>query len=256
MGTSLFFNKQKRKTAVCLHSLTECPATCVRHLTWLLLQYPRGREQCISYMNTDPECLMFIFRTKLIKINIENLNGFALVINWSAEFLTQLTDGKDTPWTVDVSSFLLLKHASQVALVVNNPPANVGDIRDVGSVPGLGRSPDRGRDNPLQYSCLENSMDRGAWRATIHGIARVGYDWSDFSSVQLLSHVQLFVTPWTAMPGLPVHHQLLEFTQTRVHWVGDAIQPSHPLSSPSPPALSLSQHQGHTNTHTHTYMHG
>ena len=45
-------------------------------------------------------------------------------------------------------------------------------------------------------------------------------------------------------PGLPVHHQLPEFTQTHVHWVGDAIQPSHPLLSPSPPALNLSQHQG------------
>ena len=45
-------------------------------------------------------------------------------------------------------------------------------------------------------------------------------------------------------PGLPVHHQLLEFTQTPVRWVGVAIQPSHPLSSPSPPALNLSQHQG------------
>ena len=46
-----------------------------------------------------------------------------------------------------------------------------------------------------------------------------------------------------SMPGLPVHHQLPEFTQTHVHWVGDAIQPSHPLSSPSPPAPNLSQHQ-------------
>ena len=45
-------------------------------------------------------------------------------------------------------------------------------------------------------------------------------------------------------PGLPVHHQLLEFTQTHVHCVGDAIHPSHPLSSPFPPAFSLSQHQG------------
>ena len=45
-------------------------------------------------------------------------------------------------------------------------------------------------------------------------------------------------------PGLPVHHQLLEATQTHVHWVSDATQPSHPLSSPSPPALNLSQHQG------------
>ena len=45
-------------------------------------------------------------------------------------------------------------------------------------------------------------------------------------------------------PGLPVHHQLPEFTQTHVHWVGDTIQPPHPLSSPSPPAFNLSQHQG------------
>ena len=48
-------------------------------------------------------------------------------------------------------------------------------------------------------------------------------------------------------PGLPVHHQLLESTQTYVHWVSDAIQPSHPLSSPSPPAFNLSQHQGLSN---------
>ena len=45
-------------------------------------------------------------------------------------------------------------------------------------------------------------------------------------------------------PGLPIHHQLPEFTQTNIHWVGDAIQPSHPLSSPSPPTFNLSQHQG------------
>ena len=47
-----------------------------------------------------------------------------------------------------------------------------------------------------------------------------------------------------SMTGLPVHHQLQEFTQTHVHWVSDVIQPSHPLSSPSPPAYNLSQHQG------------
>ena len=56
------------------------------------------------------------------------------------------------------------------------------------------------------------------------------------SSVQSLSHVRLFATPWIAAPGLPVHHQLPEFTQTHAHWVGNAIQPSHPISSPSPPA--------------------
>ena len=66
-----------------------------------------------------------------------------------------------------------------------------------------------------------------------------------FSSVQSLTLVWLFVTPWIpARQASLVHHQLLEFTQTHVHWVGDAIQPSHPLSSPSPPALSPSQHQG------------
>ena len=63
-----------------------------------------------------------------------------------------------------------------------------------------------------------------------------------FNSVQLLSRVRFFVTPWT--PGFPVHHQLLELAQTHVHRVGDAIQPSHPLLTPSPPAFNLSQHQG------------
>ena len=62
--------------------------------------------------------------------------------------------------------------ASQVALMVKNPPANAGDIRDTGSIPGLGRSPRGGNGNPLQYSCLENSMDRGAWWATAHGVTK------------------------------------------------------------------------------------
>ena len=56
-------------------------------------------------------------------------------------------------------------------LVVKNPPANVGDIRDLGSIPGSGRFHGGGNGNPLQYSCLENPMDKGAWRATVHGIA-------------------------------------------------------------------------------------
>ena len=66
--------------------------------------------------------------------------------------------------------------ASQVALVVKNPPANAGDVRDLGSIPGLGRSFGEGHGNPIQYSCLENSMDRGAWWATVHGLQRVGHD--------------------------------------------------------------------------------
>ena len=63
-------------------------------------------------------------------------------------------------------------------------------------------------------------------------------------SVQLLSHVRFCDHMNHSTPGLPVHHQLPEFTQTHVHWVADAIQPFHPLSSPSPPAINLSQHQG------------
>ena len=66
---------------------------------------------------------------------------------------------------------------------------------------------------------------------------------SQFSSVAQLCPTLCDPTD-CSMPGLPVHHQLLEFTQTHVHRGGDAIQPSHPLSSPSPPAFNLSQHQG------------
>ena len=55
--------------------------------------------------------------------------------------------------------------------VVKNPPANAGNIRDVGFIPGLGRSPGGGHGNPLQYSCLENPMDRGAWQATVYRVA-------------------------------------------------------------------------------------
>ena len=62
--------------------------------------------------------------------------------------------------------------ASQMALVVKNLPANAGDTRDVGSVLRSGKSPGGGNGNPLQYSCLENSMDRGAWWATAHGVAK------------------------------------------------------------------------------------
>jgi len=56
--------------------------------------------------------------------------------------------------------------------VIKNPPASAGDIKDVGSIPGLGRSPGGGHGNPLQDSCLENPMDRGARQATVHGVTK------------------------------------------------------------------------------------
>ena len=76
-----------------------------------------------------------------------------------------------------------------VVLVVKNPLANAGDIRDVGSIPGSGRSPREGRGNPLQYSCLENPMDRGPWQATVHGVANESY--------------KTETTPWTAAYQAP-----------------------------------------------------
>ena len=111
-------------------------------------------------------------------------------------------------------------------------------------------------------------MDREAWRAAVHRVTRSRTwlsDWSDlischkqytcicFNKNTVVCSVQLSPVAQScptlcdpinhSTPGLPVHHQLLEFTQSHVHWVGDAIQPSHPLLSPSPPAPNLSQHQ-------------
>ena len=81
------------------------------------------------------------------------------------------------------------------------------------------------------------------WNVTpLQFSAQISINGQSVSSVT--QYVQLCDPMVRSTPGLPVHHQLPEFTQTHVHWVGDAIQPCHPLSSPSPPALNLSQHQG------------
>ena len=131
-----------------------------------------------------------------------------------------------------------------------------------------------GNGTPLQYSCLENPMDRGAWWAAVHGVAK---NWTWLSDFTFTFHFHALedmatyssVLAWrilgteepsglpsmgshrvrhdwsdlAAAAGLPIHHQLQEFTQTHLHRVGNAIQPSHPLSSPSPPASNPSQHQ-------------
>jgi len=156
----------------------------------------------------------------------------------------------------------------------------------MGLILGLGRSPGGGHGNPLQYSCLENPKDRGAWGAPVNrgtqsqtwleqlstcthtfelklgltssSLLLVKTSWGvvfsngvirDFwHSVEFSSVPQSCPTLCHPMdcstPGFPVHHQLPELTQTHVHWVGDAIQPSHLLLSPSPPAFNLSQYQG------------
>ena len=195
----------------------------------------------------------------------------------------------------------------------------------MGSVPGSGRYPGGGRSNPVQCSCLEDSMCRGACWATVHEVAKgphahthththiythththstspsllciqiqlsfpsvplsgevdaltvnrdqtyplvqstpqallcplqvgcvhrpqMGRGFASPTPVQfslvIQSHLTLCDPMNRSTPGLPVHHQLPEFTQTHAHRVGDAIQPSHPLSSPSPPAPNPSQNQG------------
>ena len=75
--------------------------------------------------------------------------------------------------------------AFQVALAVKNPVANIGDIRDEGLIPGLGRSPGGEHGNPLQYSCLKNPMERGAWRATVHGVQGVRHNWSGLACMHI-----------------------------------------------------------------------
>ena len=138
-------------------------------------------------------------------------------------------------------------------LVVKNPPANVGDMRYAGSIPGSGRFPGEGHGSSLQYSCLENP-----WTEEPGGLHAIGVAESLTWLKQLSIHtelgefqsssVQLCLTLCDPMdcstPGFPVHHQLPELAQTHSHWISDAIQPSHPLSSPSPPAFNLSQHKG------------
>ena len=82
--------------------------------------------------------------------------------------------------------------ASQLALVVKNSPANEGDIRDIDSIPGSGRSPGGGHGNTLQYFCLENPMARGAWWAIVHGAAK-----SQTRLKQLSTHARIHTHTYT-----------------------------------------------------------
>ena len=90
-----------------------------------------------------------------------------------------LQQPKQNPSPVEKQGF------SQVVLVVKNLLAKTRDVRDPGLIPRLGRSPGEGNVNPLQYSCLENSMDRGAWQATIH---RVSKSWMQLKRLRMNTH--------------------------------------------------------------------
>ena len=100
------------------------------------------------------------------------------ILKWApfsspGEFLTQGSNLGLLHWQMDSLPLSLQGSPTvQVALVVKNPPDNAGGVRDTGLIPGWGRSPGGGHGNPLHYSYLENSMDRGAWRATVHRVAK------------------------------------------------------------------------------------
>ena len=95
--------------------------------------------------------------------------------------------------------------------------------------------------------CITETRSRKHWCVyMMMKVARQGTGSSSSSVAQLCPTLCNPID--CSMPGFPVHYELPDFTQTHVHWVGDAIQPSHPLMSPSPPAFHLSQHQGHQST--------
>ena len=78
----------------------------------------------------------------------------------------------------------IIVHSIVVVLVVKSPPANAGDVTDVGWIPGSRRTPGGEHGNPLQCSCLENPLDRGAWWAAVRGSQRVGHSWRDLACRQ------------------------------------------------------------------------
>ena len=99
---------------------------------------------------------------------------------------------------------------------VKNLPDNAGDLRDVGSTSGLGRSPRRGNGNPLQYSCLENSIDRGLWQATVHGVAKSSAWLSDWACMNL----KIRSLKWTAY--FTLSHHTIKILKVKV---SNSLQP-------------------------------
>ena len=117
-----------------------------------------------------------------------------------------------------LSSSLL---CSQVALLVKTC-LPIQETRDTDSIPGLGRSPGEGNSNPLQYSCLENSMDRGIWWATVHGVAK-SWIWLKWLSTSLLAPNHELGKPWDTLSSVQFSHSVMS----------DSLQP-HELQHTRP----------------------
>ena len=97
---------------------------------------------------------------------------FTYIISKSSQWSNEIDIYEGTETQRGQVTCLGLPRDPQVALVIKNLSASPGDLRDMGSIPGLGRFPEGGHDNPLEYSCLENPMDRGAWQAIVHSIKK------------------------------------------------------------------------------------
>ena len=161
-----------------------------------------------SHMNCS-DCCLFPSVHSGIKLSLSGLEQFDVSSSQPWKVPGVLPLESDIQWrgiTIhnwDLSALFRpiyrLIWASHVVLVVKNPPASAGGAWDQGLIPGSGRSPGGGHGNPLQYSCLENPMDRGAWWAMIHGVAKSRTQRSD-------SHIDCFM--WELTERLHFHFLL------------------------------------------------
>ena len=123
-----------------------------------------------------------------------------------------------------------------MVLELKNLPANAGDIRDAGSVPGSGRSPGGGHGNPFQYSCLENPMDRGAWQAMVHRVAR-SQTWLKqlsmraYKLLESRKSVEVRNNHWEVHTLRANRHGKRSYSESTepTNWVEEKVLPSIPL---------------------------
>ena len=127
--------------------------------------------------------------------------NFFIFLNWNS-ILKQKFPLPSNPPSQWLAATLLLSVSVNfpAGSVIKNPPANAGDPRDAGLIPGSGRSFGEGNGNPLQDFCLENPMDRGAWRATVHGVAKsqTQLKWLSMHAAKHLSRIEVCVLLWLA----------------------------------------------------------
>ena len=143
-------------------SSCSCPAPGPRNSEGLYLPTPPSRVSTIPPPAPQSLRSRIAFLPSLLQDSSYNFH--------TGIFIFLLPENKQPAAKLSLSEYIL--GASQMVLVLKNLSANAGDIRDVSLIPGLGRSPGGGHSNPLQFSCLENLMDRGDWRATVCRVAQ------------------------------------------------------------------------------------